>query len=72
MAFNSYHRLVYDGLKKEFGLILSTTESMTPCLLKIEEFLFGTRSLRCCSTFHTAGDANLKLVEDEAFTILRT
>lgn len=47
LDFSTFHLRLSTVLKDEYAKILSLQDEMSPCLLKIEEFLFGTRTLRC-------------------------
>ena len=44
--FNTFHLELKSTLECEYSKLLSIQDKMSPCLLKIEEFLFGTRTLR--------------------------
>ncbi len=46
VSFHTFHTRMLDNLESEYNTIVASSEEISPCLLKIEEFLFGSRSLR--------------------------
>ena len=44
--FATFHRKMMKSISDEFSSLITSAEHMLPCLVKIEEILFGTRTMR--------------------------
>ena len=43
LDFKSFHSALQSHLESEYLRLVEVTESLTPCMVKVEELLFGSR-----------------------------
>ena len=47
LDFKSFHSALQSHLESEYLRLVEVTESLTPCMVKVEELLFGSRGRKC-------------------------